>query len=390
IVVYNDADNGVGAAAVASTAAVVDCTPPVISGVATSYVGGIKAKISFETNEPCVGAVRVGRECDALTIEAEGPLTTAHVVTVAGLMPQTDYYFVIEAADAAKNTAVDDNGGACHAFTTTDYVDYFTEPFLEMVSDLPNRSVTFIPNNSASSYRACAATTTDFYTNPAGGRRLALADDDFRRFALSAGRTVKLYGKTYDTLYIGSNGYITFGGGDTACNPELASHFSRPRVSGYFGDLYPPFSGLSAFISVRQLPDRVAVTYKDMPDFWGDVQSFQIELFYDGVIRITWLTLTRPYGIIGLSAGHGVPVDFESSDLSAYTSCSSVYGNQIGTACAGAMVKGRGVLPRDGRDLGDLVVMGLAVVAMTARKPRRGRASAYVTPRTDEECCGTP
>jgi hypothetical protein len=72
-------------------------------------------------------------------------------------------------------------------------------------------------------------------------------------------------------------------------------------------------------VSWRQLGDRVAVTYQTIPQFSGtDSNSFQIELFTDGRIRITCLGIAATDGLIGLSRGTGVPAGFTSSDFNTY------------------------------------------------------------------------
>ena len=69
--------------------------------------------------------------------------------------------------------------------------------------------------------------------------------------------------------------------------------------------------GTGGTISWRQLADRIAVTWQGVPEY-GTTNSnnFQIELFFDGRIRITCLGIAATDGLIGLSQGLGTPVDF--------------------------------------------------------------------------------
>jgi len=140
--------------------------------------------------------------------------------------------------------------------------------------------------------------------------------------ALANDVNVLFYGESYDRFYIGSNGYITFGGGDIEYEASLENHFNMPRISGLFADLTPPDDQC---ISYKQLDDRVVVTYQDVLLF-GDKDaksSFQIELFYvDGTIRITWLNIVKTACVAGLSRGRGLPpVFFEQSNLNGYPPC---------------------------------------------------------------------
>lgn len=76
-------------------------------------------------------------------------------------------------------------------------------------------------------------------------------------------------------------------------------------------------------MSWRQLSDRLAVTYLAAPLLSSSslTSTFQIEMFYDGRIRLTYLSVLDPAGLVGLSAGLGVPSGFVVSDLTANGSC---------------------------------------------------------------------
>ena len=85
-----------------------------------------------------------------------------------------------------------------------------------------------------------------------------------------------------------------------------------PRISGLFNDLNPdPGIGGGGTISWRELSDRVAITYQNVPQFANsDSNNFQIEMFFDGQIAITHLALGVIDGIVGLSQGLGLPLEF--------------------------------------------------------------------------------
>jgi len=133
---------------------------------------------------------------------------------------------------------------------------------------------------------------------------------------------VLLYGVGYSSLYVGSNGYITFTQGDAGRDESPSDHFRIPRISGLFDDLNASAGGT---ISWKQLEDRVAVTYENVPEWsvHGGIgsNSFQIEMFFDGTIRMTWLGIDARDGLAGLSAGGGKPAAFLESDLSGYGLC---------------------------------------------------------------------
>lgn len=197
--------------------------------------------------------------------------------------------------------------------------DSFTE-FFESGTDLNLLSLTLSPDGSAAYYEACQQRVTGFPTDPNGGTYVPLDDDDFVEVALSGGAEILFFGQWYDRFYIGSNGYITFGQGDTQYMALLVNHFNIPRISALFTDLNP---ANNECISYKQLEDRVAVTFEDVP-LYADTEAkstFQIEMFFvDGTLRITWLDLAQTVAVVGLSQGNGgcPPIYFAESDLRNY------------------------------------------------------------------------
>ena len=204
--------------------------------------------------------------------------------------------------------------------------DYFTEVFATDAGDTDSNeydlnysSLTFAPDGSAHFYEACVESADEFPTDPAGGATLSLGDDDYIEVVLPDDSQVFLYGTGWSSFYVGSNGYITFGTGDDNYAPGLDAHFGLPRISAMFEDLNPAESGV---VSWKQLDDRVAVTYQDIPRFDASgPASFQVELFFDQTVRVTWLDCGTPDVVVGLSEGYGTPDDFNQSDLSEYRPC---------------------------------------------------------------------
>ena len=197
--------------------------------------------------------------------------------------------------------------------------DFFTEWFQANDSDLGFQSLTFTPDGSASFYAACREVATNFPTDPAGGTFLSLSDDSYAAVSLSGSNTVGLYGRRRGVVFVGSNGYLTLDSGDSSLGESFSTHFSLPRVSACFDDLLPG----SSRVSWKQTADRLAVTYNQVPEYGGsgNIVSFQIEMFFDGKIRITYLGMEVTDGLAGLSDGNDVPPDFVESDLTSYAAC---------------------------------------------------------------------
>jgi hypothetical protein len=196
--------------------------------------------------------------------------------------------------------------------------DYFTELFDTTNNDVTFQSFTFTPNGSPSFYSVTREPATAFPSNTtSGATTITTTDDSSTLVNLAASATAKLYGSSYSSLYIGSNGYITFGSSDIEWTESLTNHFSKPRVAALFRDLNPPVAGGS--VKYRQFSDRLAVTWLAVREY-GTVltNNLQIELFFDGRIRITRLACSSTKGLIGLSQGLGLPAGFSESNFSDY------------------------------------------------------------------------
>ncbi len=317
---YIDADDGFGKINVVVTAtSVVDCEPPVVSNVQAPDIGPFMMTLTFDTNELTRSEIRYGTSCESLVESVSVPgFRDAHTVRMTGLNENTTYFMAIDVEDQAGNATTDDNAGACYSFSTPDIPDYFTEHFTGDY-DLDNTSVLFVPNQSFDFYASCNYPITELPTDPTGGTALSLSDDDSESVTISGGNVIQLYGETYTQFFVGSNGYVTFTSGDSDYTENLNDHFSLPRISGLYDDLNPSSSGT---VSWKELEDRVAVTWENVPEFSSSsTNTFQIEMYFDGTLAISALSIASSDSIVGLSAGNGVGEGFFESDLSGSGSC---------------------------------------------------------------------
>jgi len=203
---------------------------------------------------------------------------------------------------------------------TVELVDYLTEIFDVADNDLSHQILTLVPDDSFNYYKVCRNYAVGFPVDPTGGTVLSLEDDDYKEIHIT-GETINFYGTNYDTFYVGSNGYVSFVSGDTFYVESLTEHFKYPRISALFDDLDPSPAG-GGTVSWQQLDDRVVVTYEKVPEFHETgTNSFQIEIFFNGKIRITWLDINAEDGLAGLSKGEGLSAFFQESDLSEIILC---------------------------------------------------------------------
>lgn len=116
---YEDADDGTGNPATVTDTAAVDCEGPAIFNIRVDAVGP-EPGIIFDTDEDTTARVMCGIVCgdDYFIMGEDSTLGASHTVILVGVVPETDYYFIVEAADRVGNLTVDDNGGACYMFTS--------------------------------------------------------------------------------------------------------------------------------------------------------------------------------------------------------------------------------------------------------------------------------
>jgi len=116
---YYDVNDGMGNSTFVTDTAAVDCNGPVIFNVEIDAAGP-EPTVSFLTDEPTTARILCGLECDGpYTIEeVDANLQIGHSIKLTGVLPETDYYFVVEVRDALGNRTVDSNDGWCYRFST--------------------------------------------------------------------------------------------------------------------------------------------------------------------------------------------------------------------------------------------------------------------------------
>ena len=187
--------------------------------------------------------------------------------------------------------------------------------------DLASTAVTYTPSSDRTAYATCSTPIESLPEDTSGSTTLSQGDDSFQEINFTSFR-FPLYNSTYSTAFVGSNGYITFGSGDTFYLPTTAWHFNRPRISAMFTDLNPSGAGT---ISWKELPGKVVITYSAVPRFGCSScqNTFQMVLREDGSFTLAYTTVSQTGNkISGVSSG-SVPRDFVETDLSTSSECSS-------------------------------------------------------------------
>ena len=183
--------------------------------------------------------------------------------------------------------------------------------------DLAYKLVRWEPNGSSTAprWQVCSDALHSFPVDPSGGTAISMMDDD--SYSVPIGFVFPFADQMWTDVYIGSNGYLTFGTFDISHEDSLFMHFQLPRISGLMTDLDP---GDAGEIRVQQGPSgSLVVTWIGVPLFgWtGFTVDMQILLHPDGAIEIAWLNGVVFNAVVGISEGISVPMGFSQTDLSA-------------------------------------------------------------------------
>jgi hypothetical protein len=144
------------------------------------------------------------------------------------------------------------------------------------------------------------------------GIQLDLGDDAFQEVAL--GFSFPFNGSSYTSVFVNSNGNLTFGSGDTDFS-ETEGEFlaDQPRIAPLWDDLSPNSGGT---VTVAASAGSATVSYVDVPEFLATgANTFSVTLSSDGSYSIDYGSVTAGDGIAGTSPGGGAA--FGAVDLSA-------------------------------------------------------------------------
>ena len=290
--------------------AIVDgsvATPTVTAG----DFGASTATVTVSSNiEPLSSTVRYGTSCGNLNQNAgTSPFAYDNNFVLTGLVDGTTYFYQVDSIDQAGNTATFPASG-CYEFTF-DALPFFAEQFTGGV-DLDQTVLTFTNIGGTDGFAGCAEPLAALPVDPTGGTNLALGDDAAASVSLPF--SFPFYGSSYTSVSVCSNGFLVFGGSDTAYGETLEAHFDLPRISVLWDDLNPSVGGI---VTSKVVGDSVAITWNGVAEY-GTTNSntFQAVLRSNGDIVLAWNGIALADAIVGLSDGNGLDATFEAADLS--------------------------------------------------------------------------
>ena len=177
--------------------------------------------------------------------------------------------------------------------------------------DLDQRSLTFTPGAGVfaaqagpAEFDASVAGQGVLLNPPPASHPENIGDDGTR--AVNLGFAFPFFGQSYLSVFINSDGNLTFREGDTTFSTRSLARFlsGPPRIAPYFADLDPSVGGQLTYLSQST---RFVVTWSDVPDYAdfgvGPRETFQVELFPDGRIRFSYNGINGREAVIGVSPG---------------------------------------------------------------------------------------
>jgi len=129
-------------------------------------------------------------------------------------------------------------------------------------------------------------------------------DDDYAG-PFPLGFDFSFYGITYSELYVGTNGYVSFGQGYWEYWFDEIPSASPPNnvIYGFAADL---FGGGSVYYEQLDSPKRFVVEFEDWPHLYGgDYVTFEIIIYETGEIWIQYLDVAGYVSVVGVENADG-------------------------------------------------------------------------------------
>jgi hypothetical protein len=142
---------------------------------------------------------------------------------------------------------------------------------------------------------------------------LSLGDDSSQEVTL--GFDFPYQGGSYSSVFVNSNGNLTFGGGDTDFSESVSEFLAElPRIAPLWDDLSPNQGGL---VLVESDAGSLTISFIGVPEFFASTgNTFSVTLASDGSVGIDYGAVAAADGLVGVTEGGGA-ADPGATDLSA-------------------------------------------------------------------------
>ncbi|HIJ73735.1 MAG TPA: hypothetical protein HPP83_06505 [Candidatus Hydrogenedentes bacterium] len=290
---------------VLSCIALVGCPQPVLSVSATSLhmTAGTDATFTVDNTGRNISRMSYTVTADeGITVSpTSGRLTgrAAPDTITVGITAGTTGTITVNAGTAGTETVT--------ATTAQDYMTMSFDNAVDLAAEVANKTFTFTRQGN-NTYKVTQA-NADFATHTS-------PTDATLGTAVGLTTAVSLYGQTYNQMTVLEDGAVELGNAAAAAAKTITAHFANPGVSGLRTDLDATATGAS--VQYEEMTDGVVVTYTDIPESGATATStFQVVIYTNGNVELSYLNAVAESAVIGLSAGGGTPTDFVASDFSA-------------------------------------------------------------------------
>ena len=154
------------------------------------------------------------------------------------------------------------------------------------------------------------------YINTYRGTPIAIGDDDTVPVALA--RPFRFQGQNYNSVFVNSNGSLSFGAGDEEFDATVPAFLAGPpRISPLWTDFDPTgFLGNQGLVLVDANARPAAVHFVSVSEFFSSNPNyFTAELGDQGKIALKWGPTARGEALVGVTQGGGAS-DPGQTDLS--------------------------------------------------------------------------
>jgi uncharacterized protein (TIGR03437 family) len=212
------------------------------------------------------------------------------------------------------------------------------------VFNVDQKTITFTPSSPGAARYGVKSGAASFDRDAAlrGAPLSGLGDDDTRRVPIPF--PFPFFGSTYRSVFINSDGNLTFGSGDANITDRSLGRMvaGPPRIAPLFSDLDPSSASAANGVTVLSEAARLVVTWVATP-LWqsvgiGPEQTFQVRIYSDGRIEFSYNgagsgvsdavvgiapgATTGTVSIVSLTSGN--PDDFSGAVVERFSSADAV------------------------------------------------------------------
>ena len=170
--------------------------------------------------------------------------------------------------------------------------------------NLEEQRVTFTPVAGTTAYAFSTGAGALLPAGAANRTLTELGDDDTAGVALPF--SFPYFGARYSSVWINSDGNLTFDRPDTASSDRSLGRFTAgpPRLAPLFMDLDPSRAGA---VTITSTAERFTVTWLAVPEYAsvgvGQPNTFQVALYPDGRVEFVYQSVTTLEAVTGIARG---------------------------------------------------------------------------------------